>query len=113
MLHEVPMDTRRAELLVRRFRSGYIAEQEVKDFCGLSDACAAVQVGTLEQCTAAMQLLNQRFKEFCALVITPELQQQLPLLDPTTMVNQLVRLREFTDKLRLMQRATFEDGEGI
>jgi predicted ATPase len=106
------MDTKRANLLVRRFRAGYIAEQEIQDFCNFSEISRQVQTGPLEDVPAALKTSRENFQRFVALV-SDDLYSEVRLLDPTTKLEFAYQHRKIMSKVRLLKASAFEDGSGI
>lgn len=105
------MDTKRANLLVRRFRAGYKAEQDIQDFCNFSDLSRQVQTGPLEDVPAVLKISRENFQRFAAMV-SDDLYAEVRLLDPTTKLEFAYQHRKIMSKVQLL-KPSFEDGSGI
>lgn len=106
------MTPKRANLLVRRFRAGYRAEQEIRDFCGQSEMVRQIQLGPIEDAPLFMQTMRANFAEFSQM-ICDELFGELRLLHPGDLLQNTLRHRKFMAKINARQNLNFENGDGI
>lgn len=106
------MTPKRANLLIKRFRAGYRAEQEIRTFCSEPELGRQVQLGPIEEAPLFIQKIEENFTEFSRMV-DADLQCELGILNPTNFMENVLRHRRFMAKIHAHKNLNFENGDGI